>query len=223
MSTPSLMRIGVLKAGLFLLCLMPAARLAWRAWHGSLGANPVEVVTRAAGWWTLGMLVLTLSVTPLRRLSGLPWLLRFRRMLGLFAFAYGMTHLSLYLWLDQFFDWSAIVDDIFKRPFITVGMTALVLMAPLAATSTNRMVKRLGARRWQALHRLIYAIAPLGVLHYWWLVKRDIREPEMFLALVALLLGYRVVVVVRESRQMRRPQRAGAPPATRTPAGQTRS
>lgn len=209
MFVPSAAQLLGLKGGLFLLCLAPAARLGWRALQGGLGANPVEVVTRAAGWWTLAMLMLTLSVTPLRRLSGWNWLLRLRRMLGLFAFSYGTAHLTTYLWLDQFFDWPEIVKDVFKRPFITVGMLAMLLMAPLAMTSTNAMVKRMGARRWQGLHRLIYVIAPLGVLHYWWLVKRDISEPAVFLGVLAALLGARVVVSVRGASLTRRPvQRA---------------
>ena len=139
------------------------------------------------------MLLITLTVTPLRRLSGWNWLLRLRRMLGLYAFFYACLHFTTYIWLDQFFDLASIGKDVVKRPFITVGFTAFVLLIPLAATSTNAMVKRLGARRWQLLHRLIYAIGICGVVHFWWLVKKDIREPLIFGALLAVLLGARLV------------------------------
>lgn len=222
MFVPTAVPVHALKVCVFLLCLAPAARLGWRALQDGLGANPVEVVTRAAGWWTLTMLMLTLSVTPLRRLSGWYWLLRLRRMLGLFAFSYGAAHLTTYLWLDQFFDWPEIVKDVLKRPFITVGMLAMLLMVPLAMTSTNAMVRRLGARRWQGLHRLIYVIAPLGVLHYWWLVKRDVSEPAVFLGVVTVLLVSRVVLSVRNAKA---PRHAAARARHASPggAGQTRS
>lgn len=223
MASPSPARISLLKGVVFALCLLPALRLAWRAAHGGLGANPIEVVTRAAGWWTLAMLLVTLSITPLRRLTGAPWLLRFRRMLGLFAFAYAVTHLALYLWLDQFFDWMAIAEDILKRPFITVGMLAMILLIPLAVTSTDRMVRRLGARRWQALHRLVYVIVPLGVLHYWWLVKRDVTQPAIFLGLAGLLLGYRIAVAAQGARTPGPRLRSPTVPESRPIAGQTRS
>lgn len=223
MAAPSPARIRFLKGVVFALCLLPALRLAWRAAHGGLGANPIEVVTRAAGWWTLALLLITLSVTPLRRLAGAPWLLRFRRMLGLFAFAYALTHLGLYVWLDQFFDAMAILEDILKRPFITVGMLAMTMLIPLAATSTDGMVRRLGARRWQALHRLVYVIVPLGVLHYWWLVKRDVTQPAIFLGLAVLLLAYRAVVAARGLRTAGSPVRTPQVRESRAIAGQTRS
>jgi sulfoxide reductase heme-binding subunit YedZ len=196
-----------IKAAVFAACLIPLALLFWRGFTGGLGANPIEYITRSTGWWTLTFLLVTLLVTPLRRLTGLNWLLRLRRMLGLFAFFHVCLHFTTYIWLDQFFDWTGIVKDIAKRPFITVGFTAFVLLIPLAATSTNRMVKRLGARRWQLLHRLVYAIAVLGVVHYWWLVKKDITEPVIFAALLTLLLGARLVWRVRKS--------ASLPPAAR--------
>ena len=192
MRQPSPTQIRWLKAATFVACLVPLALLAWRGFTGRLGANPIEFITHSTGWWTLTFLLVTLTVTPLRRLTGLNWLLRLRRMLGLYAFFYACLHFTTYFWLDQFFDWASIMKDIAKRPFITVGFTAFVLLLPLAATSTNGMIKRLGARRWQAVHRLIYVIATLGVLHFWWLVKKDIREPLMFAVLLALLFGARL-------------------------------
>ena len=182
-----------LKATVFLLGLMPFARLAWLAAHHGLGANPIEHITRATGWWTLAFLMITLSVTPARKLLSQPWLLRLRRMLGLFAFFYVSLHFTTYLWLDQFFDVAEIVKDVIKRPFITVGFAAFVLLIPLAATSTNAMVKRLGAKRWQWLHRAVYAIGILGVTHFWWLVKKDITEPVIFAAILLALLGTRLI------------------------------
>ena len=186
-----------LKAALFGLCLTPSARLAWLGAHHGLGANPIEYITRSTGWWTLSFLLITLSVTPLRRLTGWNWLLRLRRMLGLFAFFYVSLHFTTYIWLDQFFDWQGVLKDIAKRPFITVGFTAFVLLIPLAATSTNAMVRRLGAKRWQRLHRAVYVIATLGVLHFWWLVKKDIREPLIFGTLLGLLFLIRLVYLRR--------------------------
>jgi len=194
-----------LKAALFALCLVPFARLAWLGAHRGLGANPIEYITHSTGWWTLSFLLITLSVTPLRRLTGWNWLLRLRRMLGLFAFFYVCLHFITYIWLDQFFDWHSVVKDIAKRPFITVGFTAFLLLIPLAATSTNRMVKRLGARRWQRLHRAVYVIAVLGVLHFWWLVKKDIREPLLFGALLGLLLLARIIYRMRKADASTRP------------------
>ena len=169
-----------------------------------LGANPAEFITRSTGDWTLRFLLLTLAVTPLREITGWHALARFRRMLGLFAFFYGTVHLSSYLAFDHALDLAAVVRDIVKRPFITVGFTTLVLMAPLAATSTNAMVKRLGARRWTALHRIVYLIAPLGVLHFWWMVKRDVTEPAVYAVVLAVLLGWRLA-----ARASAKPQRAG--------------
>ena len=186
-----------LKAVLFALCLVPFSRLAWLGAHHGLGANPIEYITRSCGWWTLSFLLITLSVTPLRRLTGWNWLLRLRRMLGLFAFFYVSLHFTTYIWLDQFFDWQGMLKDIAKRPFITVGFTAFVLLIPLAATSTNAMVRRLGAKRWQRLHRAVYVIATLGVLHFWWLVKKDIREPLIFGTLLGLLFLIRLLYLRR--------------------------
>lgn len=186
-------RIGTLLKRLCLcLAVLPLARLAWLGVHQGLGANPIEHLSRATGWWTLAGLMITLSVTPLRRLTGWHWLLRARRTLGLCTFGYALLHLGIYLWLDQFFVWGDIVRDVVKRPFITMGFAALVLMLPLAATSSNAMVRRLGARRWQRLHRLVYAVAILGVTHYWWLVKKDLREPLIFAGVLGVLLLWRV-------------------------------
>lgn len=194
-----------LKSALFVLCLVPLGRLVWLGTHRGLGANPIEYITHSTGWWTLTFLLITLSVTPLRRLTGWNWLLRLRRMLGLFAFFYVCLHFVTYIWLDQFFDWHSMLKDIAKRPFITVGFTAFLLLIPLAATSTNRMVKRLGARRWQRLHRMVYIIATLGVLHFWWLVKKDIREPLLFGALLGLLLLARLIYRMRKADAPARP------------------
>jgi sulfoxide reductase heme-binding subunit YedZ len=204
MRQPTPTELARLKAVLFAVCLVPLALLAWRGFTGGLGANPIEFITHSTGWWTLALLLATLSVTPLRRLTGLNWLLRLRRMLGLFAFFHACLHFTTYIWLDQFFDPMSIAKDVVKRPFITVGFSAFVLLIPLAATSTNAMVRRLGAARWQLLHRLVYAIAILGVVHFWWLVKKDITEPLLFAAALALLLGLRLLW---------RARRAGAGPA----------
>lgn len=188
---PSGAQIALIKAVVFLICLLPALNLALGWYEDALGANPIETITRASGEWTLRFLLITLAVTPLRRYTGMHWLLRLRRMLGLFAFAYGAAHLTTYLWLDQFFDWQAIANDILERPFITVGFAAFVLLIPLAATSNNFAIRKLGGRRWQSLHRSSYAIAILGVVHFWWLVKADLLEPLVYALILAVLLGLR--------------------------------
>jgi len=180
-----------IKPLLFLACLIPLARLVWLAVMGGLGANPIEFITRSTGTWTLVGLLVTLGVTPLRRLTGWNGLIRYRRMLGLFAFLYACLHFTTYIWLDQFFDPASIVKDIAKRPFITVGFSAFVLLLPLAATSTQYMMRRLG-RNWQRLHRLVYLIAFLGVLHYLWLVKKDITQPLVYGAILLVLLALRL-------------------------------
>ncbi|MFZ0410801.1 MAG: protein-methionine-sulfoxide reductase heme-binding subunit MsrQ [Candidatus Acidiferrales bacterium] len=176
----------------FAVCLVPLAALAGRALQGELGANPIEFITHATGDWTLRFLVITLAVTPLRKLLRLPQLIRFRRMLGLFAFFYAFLHFSTWIVLDQFFDWRGMLKDVEKRPFITVGFTAFALMIPLAVTSTAGWIRRLGGRRWQWLHRLIYASAILGVIHYYWLVKSDERKPLEYAWMVGILLAWRV-------------------------------
>jgi sulfoxide reductase heme-binding subunit YedZ len=181
------------KAPVFLACLGPALYLAWGAAAGRLGANPIDAVTDETGTWTLRFLVLTLAVTPLRRLTGWNALARYRRMLGLFAFFYGTLHFLTWAALDQFFSIGDMAADVAKRPFITVGFTAFVLMIPLAVTSTAGWIRRLGGRRWQLLHRLVYASAVAGVVHYWWLVKADTTRPLRYAVLVGALLVARVV------------------------------
>lgn len=198
------------KAWLALLCLLPLMRLVALGMDGGLGANPIEFITRSTGTWTLVGLLVTLSVTPLRRLTGRADFIRYRRMLGLFAFFYACLHFATYLWLDQFFDPAAIARDIVKRPFITVGFTAFTLLIPLAATSNHAMMRRLG-RRWQQLHRLIYLIAVLGVIHYLWLVKKDLTEPLLYGGMLALLLAVRLpwgVAVLQAARNRRVPARS---------------
>jgi sulfoxide reductase heme-binding subunit YedZ len=196
--------ISWLKPLVFLLCLVPFAQLALNAYQGDLGANPIETITRFTGSWSLIILIATLGVTPLRRITGRNELIKFRRMLGLFAFFYAALHFATYMVLDLYFDFPAILKDVLKRPYITVGFTAFVLMIPLAATSTAGMIRRLG-KRWQQLHYLVYASAILGVVHFYWLVKADIRRPVQYGAALAVLLGYRLVVkwapaVVRSKR-----------------------
>ena len=181
------------KPFVFLACLLPLARLGWKAYMGLLGANPIEVITHSTGDWTLIFLLITLAVTPLRKLTGQTWLIRYRRMFGLFAFFYVTLHFLTYIWLDKFFNVHDMLADIAKRKFITVGFTGFVLLIPLALTSTSGWIRRLGGKRWQALHRLIYAAAICGVIHYLWLVKADIRKPLQYGTVLAVLLGYRVV------------------------------
>ncbi|MCD4485067.1 sulfoxide reductase heme-binding subunit YedZ [Chromobacterium vaccinii] len=183
-------RLSIGKALLFIACLLPLARAAWIVLSGE-AVNPVEFITRSTGTWTLVWLLATLSMTPLRRLSGQAWPLKCRRMLGLFAFFYASLHFTTYVWLDQFFDWHHILKDIAKRPFITVGFAAIVLMSPLALTSTQGWMRRL-KRNWGKLHRLVYPVAILAVTHYWWLVKKDITQPLIYAAALAALLGLRL-------------------------------
>jgi len=180
--------IKLIKPTIFILCLLPLVLLFRNFYLDELGANPFEVLTRSTGEWTLRFLLVTLAMTPLRRLTGSPWPLRLRRMFGLFVFFYVCVHLSTYLWLDHFFDWEEIITDIIKRPYITLGMLAFLLLIPLAFTSTKKMMKRLG-QRWKSLHKLIYVIAVLGVLHFLLLVKADLREPIIYIfILLALFL-----------------------------------
>jgi len=181
------------KVCLFLLCLVPLLGLVWGFYHNELGANPIEYITHKTGDWTLRFLLITLCVTPLRKLLNQPKLARFRRMLGLFAFFYGCLHLTTWVWLDKFFDVHEMWKDVLKRRFITVGMTGFVLMIPLAITSTSGWVRRLGFVRWQRLHRLIYFSALAGVIHYYWLVKSDVRLPLLYGGILVVLLGYRLV------------------------------
>jgi len=193
----------LLKAIAWSLCLLPVSMLVWKATHDELGANPLSEITLATGHWTLYLLLTTLAISLLRRITGLTWLIRFRRLVGLFAFFYGCLHLMTYVWFDKFFDVHEIVKDIYKRPFITAGMTAWTLMLPLALTSTAASIRWLGGKRWQSLHRLIYASAIAGVVHFWWLVKRDLTRPEMMAAILTLLLGFRLVDLKLASRSVR--------------------
>jgi len=183
-----------LKAALFVVCLIPFALTAMAVFGVaglSLGANPVEELIHRNGLWGLRFLLITLAITPLRRLTGYLWLVRLRRMFGLFAFFYVVTHFLCYAVIDQRLALGAIVEDVLERPYITLGMVGLVLLVPLAATSTNAMMRKLGSR-WQSLHRLVYVVAILGVWHFWWQVKQDIREPRLYAAILAVLLGYRL-------------------------------
>ena len=195
------MKLRLTKIAIFLAALIPLERLAWKALHGGLGANPIEVITHSTGDWTLRLVLITLAVTPLRRLTGQYWLIGIRRMVGLFAFFYGTLHFTTYIWLDKFFDVHEMVKDIAKRPFITIGFSAFVLMIPLAATSTTWSIRRLGGKNWQRLHRLIYLTGILGVIHYIWLVKADKRKPLEYGAVLFVLLLYRLGVWLYEKRK----------------------
>jgi sulfoxide reductase heme-binding subunit YedZ len=192
-----------IKVVVFIACLVPLGMLLWgffgptptdmTTWGAGLGANPIEKITHATGDWTLRFLLITLAITPLRKLAGVPWLIRFRRMLGLFAFFYGSLHFLTYIWLDKFFNLHDMLGDVAKRRFITVGFTGFLLLIPLAITSTAGWIRRLGGKRWQRLHQLIYFSAIAGVIHYLWLVKADIRKPLEYGAVLAVLLLYRFI------------------------------
>ena len=211
---PSLLANKWTKPPVFLLCLVPLGILVWRALTANLGANPVEFIQHATGDWTLRFLVFTLCVTPLRKLLKLPDLIRFRRMLGLFAFFYACLHFLTYIGPDQSFDLAAIWKDVAKRRFITVGFAAFVLLIPLALTSTAGWIRRLGGRRWQMLHRAIYISAICGVIHYYWLVKSAVLRPLTYAAIVAVLLLWRLGDwLIRRSRKI-----ATAPKTQRAPA-----
>lgn len=192
-----LLRQAWVKPVLFALCLIPLGLLVFRGVSGGLGANPIEATNRFLGDWALRFLLIALAVTPFRQITGWNAVGRWRRMLGLFAFAYVVLHFSSYVGLDQFFDWNAIGREIVKRRYITLGMLAVLLLIPLAVTSTDAMVRRLGGRRWRALHRLVYVIAPLGVTHHWMMVKKDITEPAIHAAILAVLLGWRLAAWAR--------------------------
>jgi methionine sulfoxide reductase heme-binding subunit len=180
-----------LKVGVFGACLSPLVVLAYQALTHNLGANPIDEITDQTGIWTLRLLLITLAVTPARRLTGWNRLIQLRRMLGLFAFFYGSLHFLTYIWLDQFFVFEDIIADVMERPFITVGFASFTLLIPLAITSTTAMIKRLGGKWWRRLHRLVYAIAIGGVVHYLWLVKADIQQPLLYGGILAVLLIYR--------------------------------
>lgn len=202
---PGPKQIVLLKFVAFTFALLPFLRLFLFALADRLGANPIEAITQATGDWTLYFLCLTLAITPLRRLSGWNWLIKLRRMLGLFAFFYGSLHFLAFLWFDHFFELSEMLKDAVKRPFITVGFVAFVLMIPLALTSTNAMIRRLGGHRWQWLHRANYFIAPLGVLHFWWMKagKNDFAEPSLFALIVLVLLAVRVGWKLAQKRHVK--------------------
>lgn len=200
--TPTVKQQRVLKVILFVLALFPFLRLVWAVATNNLGANPLEFITHNTGDWTLYFLCITLSVTPLRRLLNWPWLIKLRRMFGLFAFFYVSLHFLTFIWFDHFFNLVEMFNDIAKRPFILVGFSAFVLLIPLAVTSTNNMVKRLGAKRWQLLHKLIYVIICLGLLHFFWMKagKNDFNQPILFASIVAILLGMRVYWAIRRRK-----------------------
>ncbi len=210
--TPTLKQFKWLKAALFVLALIPAGRLLVYAFTDQLGANPIEFITRATGDWTLYFLCITLAVTPLRRLTKWNWLVKIRRMLGLFAFFYVSLHFTTFFWFDHFFDISEMLKDVYKRPFITVGFSAFVLLIPLAVTSTNGMIKRLGGKRWQWLHRLVYLVAMLGILHFWWMRagKHNFEKPIIFGTIVGALLLVRVYWYLKQKRATRVPERGSS-------------
>ncbi len=176
---------------LFILCLIPLIRLIWLGFHDDLSANPIEFIERSTGYWSLFMLLATLSLTPVRLLSGRAWPLQYRRMLGLFMFFYACMHVATYLWLDYSFYWPDIAKDIVKHPYVLIGALAFLLTTPLAITSNQWMIKRLRGR-WKTLHRLVYVIAILGIVHFLWLVKKDLREPLLYAGILTLLLAIRV-------------------------------
>lgn len=191
------------KVVVFLLCLVPLGVLVWQGFHDDLTADPITYLTHRTGDWTLRFLVITLAITPLRKLLRLPQLIRFRRMFGLFAFFYVCLHFSIWIGLDHFFNWPEMWKDVLKRRFITVGFAGFVLLIPLALTSTAGWIRRLGGKRWQLLHRLVYVTAVLGVIHYYWLVKSDVRKPLFYGFLVAVLLAWRVGSWLIDKRRRR--------------------
>jgi sulfoxide reductase heme-binding subunit YedZ len=198
---PDSRQLVAIKVFVFLTALLPLGMLLYGALTDGLGANPIEFITHRTGTWTFNFLLITLAVTPLRKLSGWHWLMRLRRMLGLFCFFYAALHFTTYLWLDQFFDLQAIARDIVKRPFITVGFAAFVLLLPLALSSNNRAIRLLGGRRWQALHRSVYLVGLLATMHYFWLVKiTAIAYPLIYAVLLGVLLVWRLRSWIRNRR-----------------------
>jgi sulfoxide reductase heme-binding subunit YedZ len=202
---PTARQFKTIKAVLFAMALLPFLRLLWFAFSDGLGANPIEFITRNTGDWTLYFLCITLAVTPLRRLTHWNWLIKLRRMLGLYAFFYVCLHFMCFFWFDHYFDVQEMLKDILKRPFILVGFSAFLLLIPLAVTSTNGMIKRLGGKRWQRVHSLIYVIAPCGILHFWWMKagKHDFAQPILFGVIVAALLLLRVYWWMEKRRAQR--------------------
>ena len=206
MFNPTPKQFAAIKSVMFVAALLPFARLLLFAIIGGLGANPIEFVTRNTGDWTLYFLCVTLAITPLRRLSKWNWLLKLRRMLGLFVFFYVVLHFTTFFWFDHFFDIDEMLKDVVKRPFITVGFAAFLLLIPLAVTSTNGMVRRLGGKRWQSLHRSLYLIAALAILHFWWMKagKHDFAQPILFGTIIAILLAMRVYWSAMQARFQKR-------------------
>ena len=211
-------RTQITKILIFLAALVPLGRLGWKAFHDGLGANPIEVITHSTGDWTLILILATLSITPLRKLTRQYWLIGVRRMIGLFAFFYGVLHFTTYIWLDKFFDWHEMIKDVAKRPFITIGFSAFVLLIPLAITSTAGWIRRLGGKNWQRLHKLIYVTAILGVIHYIWLVKADKHKPLQYAFVLGVLLLYRVGTWALEMRKKTAPPSARRRPVEATEA-----
>lgn len=213
------MKLRLTKIAILLAALIPLARLVWKYLHDGLGANPIEFITHATGDSTLILILATLSITPLRRITRQYWLIGVRRMVGLFAFFYGTLHFLTYIWLDKFFDIHEMLKDIAKRPFVTIGFSTFVLMIPLALTSTAWSIRRLGGKNWQRLHRLIYFTGILAIVHYAWLVKADLRKPIEYGVVLGILLLYRVGVWASEKVSEKRKQPAiPAPAASRTEA-----
>lgn len=196
---PSKKQMSWIKSAIFLLCLVPLVRLVWLGVNDGLGANPVEFVERSTGFWALVILLATLSLTPVRLLWGVSWQLQFRRMVGLMMFFYASLHITAYLWLDYGFDWADIVKDIIKHPYVLVGAAAYLLTVPLAVTSNQYMMQVL-RQHWKQLHLSVYLIATLGVVHFWWLVKKDIREPLFYALVLAVLLGIRLFYKLRQMK-----------------------
>ena len=202
-NNPTKIQIKLIKTFAFLICLIPLMRLVWLGIDDNLTANPIEFIERSSGFWALFILLITLSLTPIRLLTGRAWQIQLRRMFGLFMFFYACLHIITYLWLDFAFDWIAITKDIAKHPRILVGFAAFVLSVPLAITSTNAMMKRLGSR-WKQLHQCVYLIAVLVVVHFWWLVKKDIREPLLYACILMVLLAIRIYFKYQKYSQLKR-------------------
>ena len=204
---PDQKRIRQLKILVFIICLIPLIRLIWLGVQDNLSANPIEFVERSTGYWALLILMVTLALTPLRLMSGVAWPIQLRRMLGLFMFFYACVHILAYLWLDYSFMWSEISKDIIKHPYVLVGFSAFVLTIPLAITSNNAMMRKLKSN-WKKLHQLVYLIAVLGVIHFWWLVKKDIREPLLFASILLVLLGIRMYYKISKKSSLKSPVNA---------------